>query len=174
MGFPIAPFLCPAIAAMDQITAPVKHVAALHALRANAPFQGRSPLLMLRAAAAARRDLALARFGDSQIRWAVEAGLGPLLNRCVADDPEARNAPLWPLIQGGRCDDPLDHSRAARRDDHRRLPRSSCDRDPPQTHRDLSGTLPGVASERIPTHPNRRRAELLPRAWKATRADAPQ
>jgi transposase len=27
--------------------------------------------------------------------------------------------------------------------------------------------------ERIPTHPNRRRAELLPRAWKAARAGAP-
>jgi transposase len=28
--------------------------------------------------------------------------------------------------------------------------------------------------ERIPTHPNRRRAELLPRAWKAGRAAQPQ
>jgi hypothetical protein len=28
--------------------------------------------------------------------------------------------------------------------------------------------------ERIPTHPNRRRAELLPRAWKPTRAGDPQ
>jgi transposase len=28
--------------------------------------------------------------------------------------------------------------------------------------------------ERIPTHPNRRRTELLPRAWKAARAGAPQ
>jgi hypothetical protein len=28
--------------------------------------------------------------------------------------------------------------------------------------------------ERIPTHPNRRRTELLPRAWKAARVGDPQ
>jgi hypothetical protein len=68
-------------------------------------FKPASPPLisLLRAAAAGRRDLALARFGDCQIRWAVDTGLGPLLYHCVAEDPEARNAPLWPLIQGAHA-----------------------------------------------------------------------
>ncbi len=55
--------------------------------------------LLLRAAADDRTDLVLGQFRPAQIRWAVDSGLGPLLRRATAGDPEARKSPLWPLVE---------------------------------------------------------------------------
>jgi hypothetical protein len=55
---------------------------------------------LLRAAADDRTDLVLADFRDDHIRWAIETGLGPLLRRVMAADPEATRSPLWPLVDG--------------------------------------------------------------------------
>ena len=41
----------------------------------------------LHAASQDRKDLALEDFSERQIRWVIEAGLGPLLLRHVADGP---------------------------------------------------------------------------------------
>ena len=58
------------------------------------------PLLALLRADAVGGGLRLAPLDEHAIRWAVETGLGPLLHRAVADDPEAPRSPLWPLVQG--------------------------------------------------------------------------
>ena len=54
---------------------------------------------MIRAAAEDRTDLILRDFLPAQIRWAVDSGLGPLLRRATAGDPDARKSPLWPLVE---------------------------------------------------------------------------
>src|SRR5215510_12185937 len=54
---------------------------------------------LLQAAAEDRTDLILRDFLPAQIRWAVDSGLGPLLRRATAGDPQARKSPLWPLIE---------------------------------------------------------------------------
>ncbi len=56
--------------------------------------------LLLKAASRDGTDLALEDFQAHQIRWAVETGLGPLLQRAIADDPKARTSALWPFVQG--------------------------------------------------------------------------
>jgi hypothetical protein len=56
--------------------------------------------LLLQAASQNRMNLPLASFSAEQVRWAVETGLGPLLRRATADDPEAKTSPFWPLVQG--------------------------------------------------------------------------
>jgi hypothetical protein len=60
----------------------------------------RSLTILLQAAAQNRADLSLEDFRESQIRWAVESGLGPLLRRCVANASSVRMSPLWPLLEG--------------------------------------------------------------------------
>jgi hypothetical protein len=60
----------------------------------------RSVVHLLHAAGHDRRDVALDDFSDGQIRWVIEAGLGPVLFRHVAESPRARSAPSWPTIQG--------------------------------------------------------------------------
>lgn len=55
--------------------------------------------LLLRAAAEDRTDLVLGNWRPAQIRWALYSGLGPLLRRVTAGDPQARKSPLWPLIE---------------------------------------------------------------------------
>ena len=60
----------------------------------------RPMLSLLRAAAEERDDLPLAAFNDTQVQWAVETGLGPLLFRSTKAHPQATSAPLWPLIRG--------------------------------------------------------------------------
>jgi hypothetical protein len=62
-------------------------------------FNQPSLMLLLEAASHDRTDLPLRDFRAEQIRWAVEAGLGPLLRRCTGDDLKASASPLWPLIQ---------------------------------------------------------------------------
>ena len=54
--------------------------------------------LLLLAAAQNRADLKLEDFSESQIQWAVDSGLGPLLRRCVANTTSARTSPLWPVL----------------------------------------------------------------------------
>lgn len=54
---------------------------------------------LLQAAAENRTDLVLGDFRPAQIRWAVDSGLGPLLRRATAADPEARKCQLWPLVE---------------------------------------------------------------------------
>ena len=44
-------------------------------------------------------DLVLGNCLPAQIRWALYSGLGPLLRRVTAGDPQARKSPLWPLIE---------------------------------------------------------------------------
>jgi hypothetical protein len=56
-------------------------------------------MLLLQAASQNRADLTLASFRAEQIRWAVETGLGPLLRRSTASDPEVKTSPFWPLVQ---------------------------------------------------------------------------
>jgi hypothetical protein len=55
---------------------------------------------LLKAAVHDRHDLRLENFSPAQIRWAVEAGLGPWLLRCTRRDAGARTSPLWPLVHG--------------------------------------------------------------------------
>jgi Uncharacterised nucleotidyltransferase len=59
-----------------------------------------SLLALLWAAHRDRDDLALAAFSESQIKWAVATGLGPLLRQAVACDPKAPASPYWPLVHG--------------------------------------------------------------------------
>src|SRR4051812_21170541 len=59
------------------------------------------PLLcLLQAAAQGRRDLALGRFPATQVRWALQGGLGPLLAWATRADPQAPASPHWPLLRG--------------------------------------------------------------------------
>jgi Uncharacterised nucleotidyltransferase len=55
---------------------------------------------LLRAASQNRTDLRLADFSETQIRWAIETGLGPLLRRATAADPGAPTSRLWPFVEG--------------------------------------------------------------------------
>jgi putative nucleotidyltransferase-like protein/coenzyme PQQ synthesis protein D (PqqD) len=57
-------------------------------------------ITVLRAACLDESDVSMAVLPDGVVRWAVETGLGPLVGRAVAHDPEAAAAPLWPLVQG--------------------------------------------------------------------------
>jgi hypothetical protein len=54
---------------------------------------------LLRAARRQRRDLALARFRDADVDWAVATGLAPLLVWTAAGDPEAAASPHWPRLR---------------------------------------------------------------------------
>jgi hypothetical protein len=64
------------------------------------PLRPPSLLAVLWAAHGDRNDLTLTAFTESQIRWAVATGLGPLLAQAVAGDPAAPASPQWPLLQG--------------------------------------------------------------------------
>ena len=57
-------------------------------------------LTLLQAASQGREDVPLATFDAAHIRWALEAGLGPLLFHTTQGDPTATSSPLWPLVQG--------------------------------------------------------------------------
>jgi hypothetical protein len=57
-------------------------------------------LAVLRAAAHGGTDLTMSALDDRLVRWAVDTGLGPLLLRTAAHDPEAATSPLWPLVKG--------------------------------------------------------------------------
>jgi Uncharacterised nucleotidyltransferase len=57
-------------------------------------------LSVLRAALRGEPCLPMKAFEEGTIRWAVETGVGPLLVRGTAHDPEAAASPLWPLLQG--------------------------------------------------------------------------
>jgi Uncharacterised nucleotidyltransferase len=65
----------------------------------SAPLDAPSLLAVLQAAHCDRADLALDAFSESQIRWAVANGLGPILGRAVACDPNGPGSPYWPLLQ---------------------------------------------------------------------------
>jgi hypothetical protein len=56
-------------------------------------------MLLLEAASHDRTDLPLRAFRAEQIRWAVEAGLGPLLRRSTADDLKASTSSLGRLVR---------------------------------------------------------------------------
>jgi hypothetical protein len=55
---------------------------------------------LLRAAASGRADLSVRALGDRRVRWAIATGLGPLLRRATARDPDAAASSLWPLVLG--------------------------------------------------------------------------
>jgi hypothetical protein len=55
---------------------------------------------VLRAACLGQPQVPMTALPDTVVRWAVETGLGPLLARAVAHDPDAARSPLWPLVQG--------------------------------------------------------------------------
>lgn len=57
-------------------------------------------MMVLRAGCLGRRDLLMAALPERAVRWAVETGLGPLLARATAHDPDAAASPLWPLVEG--------------------------------------------------------------------------
>jgi hypothetical protein len=60
-----------------------------------------SPIVsILRAAATDDRRLSLDAFNETQIRWAIETGLGPLLHHVTKHDPGAASSPFKPLLQG--------------------------------------------------------------------------
>jgi hypothetical protein len=63
---------------------------------------GHRPGLMrlVRASARGERGLRLQAFDEDTIRWAIDTGLGPLLVRATADDPDTARSRLWPLLQG--------------------------------------------------------------------------
>jgi hypothetical protein len=61
----------------------------------RAPLRG-----LLQAAARGRADLPLAVMKPAQVRWAIEAGFGPLLWYTTHAAPGAAASPLWPLVQG--------------------------------------------------------------------------
>lgn len=61
---------------------------------------GAGLIRLVRAAACGQADVPMKAFDEETIRWAVETGLGPLLSRATAHDPEAVTSPLRPLLQG--------------------------------------------------------------------------
>ncbi|HEX9821818.1 MAG TPA: nucleotidyltransferase family protein [Methylomirabilota bacterium] len=66
----------------------------------NAGPHGSGLIAVLRAACLGQPGLPMTALDESAVRWAVETGLGPLLARAVAHDPQAATSPLWPLVQG--------------------------------------------------------------------------
>jgi hypothetical protein len=62
--------------------------------------RSRLPLVtLLQAVVNGRRDLTLAVFPESSVRWAIATGLGPLLARATADDARAGDSSLWPVLR---------------------------------------------------------------------------
>jgi hypothetical protein len=59
-----------------------------------------SLLGLLQAAADGQATMPLSALDATQVRWAVETGLGPLLWYTTHAMPGASAAPLWPLVQG--------------------------------------------------------------------------
>lgn len=61
--------------------------------------QGKSSLhALLQFAARGREDLSLGVFDETQVRWAVETGLGPLFFQTTRANPQTPVSPLWPLL----------------------------------------------------------------------------
>jgi hypothetical protein len=58
------------------------------------------PVTILQAGCLGRQALLMTTLPERAVRWAVETGLGPLLARAVAHDPDAAASPLWPLVEG--------------------------------------------------------------------------
>jgi hypothetical protein len=59
------------------------------------------PLIpLLRTVSEGRTDLRLSDFDQSQIEWAVETGLGPLLLRSIESNSNNTVSPYWALIKG--------------------------------------------------------------------------
>ena len=70
--------------------------------RAGKPMSRASgpPLMrVVRAAIAGQTTVSIQELEESQIRWAVETGLGPILYEVMASGPEVRCSGLWPLLR---------------------------------------------------------------------------
>jgi len=66
----------------------------------NASAREPQLIRVLQAAAQGRNDLRLTTFSESEILWALETGLGPVLLETTKADPDATTSPLWPLLHG--------------------------------------------------------------------------